>query len=102
MPRLVGDREADAAQLRRTSPLANAALLKQPLLMAYGTLDRRVPIVHGTKFRDAVSASNQNVEWIVYPGEGHGWHMERDNIDFWQHVEKFLQTRLAAAPPAAH
>jgi dipeptidyl aminopeptidase/acylaminoacyl peptidase len=98
LPRLVGDREKDAAQLRATSPLFNAARLTQPLLMAYGDRDRRVPIVHGTEFRDAVRAVNKHVEWIDYPLEGHGWHIEADNIDFWKRVEKFLQENLAGAP----
>jgi dipeptidyl aminopeptidase/acylaminoacyl peptidase len=98
LPRLVGDPDKDAAQLHATSPLANARRLTQPLLMAYGDLDRRVPLVHGTEFRDAVRAVNPHVEWIDYPLERHGWHIEADNIDFWKHVEKFLQQNLASAP----
>jgi len=96
-PRIVGDRYKDADQLRETSPLANASRLSQPLLMASGGLDRRVPREHGIKFRDAVSATNRNVEWIEYPDEGHGWYKDDDNIDFWNRVERFLQENLAKA-----
>ncbi len=42
MPRLIGDRVADAAQLKATSPILNAARIRAPLLMAYGGKDRRV------------------------------------------------------------
>lgn len=97
LPRLVGDRYADADQLRETSPLANASRLKQPLLMAYGKLDHRVPREHGIRFRDAVSETNKNVEWIEYPEEGHGWYKDEDNIDFWTRVDRFLKTHLAEA-----
>ncbi|SFA90113.1 Dipeptidyl aminopeptidase/acylaminoacyl peptidase [Collimonas sp. OK607] len=94
MPLLVGDQEKDAAQLKATSPLVNAARIRQPLLLAYGGSDVRVPIVHGTKFRDAVKASNPNVEWIEYPEEGHGWRLQKNNVDFWTRVEKFLNQQI--------
>ena len=94
MPVLVGDQEKDAAQLKATSPLENAARIKQPLLLAYGGSDVRVPIVHGTKFRDAVKAGNPNVEWIEYPEEGHGWRLEKNNVDFWTRVAKFLDQQI--------
>jgi dipeptidyl aminopeptidase/acylaminoacyl peptidase len=97
LPQLVGDREKDRDQLQATSPLQNASRLRQPLLMAYGGLDRRVPIIHGTEFRDAVRKTNDHVEWIDYPDEGHGWYKDEDNIDFWKRVEKFLGACLT--PP---
>lgn len=94
MPILIGDQVKDAAQLRATSPLKNAVRIKQPLLLAYGGSDRRVPIVHGTKFRDAVKATNPNVEWIEYPEEGHGWALVKNRVDFWTRVEKFLDRNI--------
>lgn len=99
MPTMVGDPVKDAAQLRETSPLAQAQRLKSPLLMAYGIKDVRVPLVHGTKFRDAVMQHNPNVEWVTYSEEGHGWRMEKNNIDFWGRVERFLQRNLASKTP---
>jgi dipeptidyl aminopeptidase/acylaminoacyl peptidase len=104
MPELVGDRIKDAAQLEATSPLKQAARLAQPLLMAYGSEDLRVPIKHGTAFRDAVVKTNPNVEWIEYPGEGHGFYLTQNRVDFWTHVEAFLARHLrgdgATAGPA--
>lgn len=99
MPAMVGDPIKDAAQLRETSPLVQAHRLKSPLLMAYGIKDVRVPLVHGTKFRDAVAPHNPNVEWITYKEEGHGWRMEKNNVDFWGRVERFLEKNLAAKGP---
>lgn len=97
MPTLIGDPVKDAAMFQQNSPLLNAEKLKQPLLIAHGAQDRRVPIVHASKFRSAVSKNNGNVEWIVYPEEAHGWRHEEDNIDFWKHVEVFLDKNLKAA-----
>jgi dipeptidyl aminopeptidase/acylaminoacyl peptidase len=94
MPVLIGDREKHAQQLKQTSPVEQAAQLKQPLLMAYGTSDRRVPIAHGQAMRDALKPVNQNVEWIEYPYEGHGWKLETTRFDFWTQVEQFLDKHI--------
>jgi dipeptidyl aminopeptidase/acylaminoacyl peptidase len=98
MPVMVGDRVKDAEQLAATSPLKLAAKLRQPLLMAYGGEDKRVPIDHGLKMRDALRPHNPNVEWISYANEGHGWMLQANDIDFWTRVEKFLDKQLKSAP----
>ncbi|USX26462.1 prolyl oligopeptidase family serine peptidase [Oxalobacteraceae bacterium OTU3CINTB1] len=94
MPELVGDQVKDAEQLKATSPLLQAARIKQPLLLAYGGADRRVPLPHGTKFHQAVKAGNPNVEWVEYAEEGHGWALPKNRIDFWGRVEKFLDKNI--------
>jgi dipeptidyl aminopeptidase/acylaminoacyl peptidase len=94
MPALLGDRVRDAKQLAETSPVNLAAKIRQPLLMAYGRLDRRVPIQHGARMRDALAAHNSRVEWIEYPDEAHGWWFEATEVDFWTRVERFLDKSL--------
>ncbi|MES2297642.1 MAG: alpha/beta fold hydrolase [Pseudomonadota bacterium] len=94
LPLWIGDRVKDAAQLEATSPIKQAARLKQPVILAYGGSDNRVPIVHGTKFRDAVKTTNPDVEWIEYVNEGHGWTQTDNNVDFWTRVEKFLDRNI--------
>ncbi len=101
MKTLVGDPDKDAAQFKATSPIAQAARIRQPLLLAYGSVDRRVPLVHGTRFRDAVKASNPNVEWISYAEEGHGWVQVKTRVDFWQRVEAFLERSIGASAGVA-
>ena len=66
--------------------------------MAYGGIDRRVPIDHGTQMRDALRKTNDKVEWKVYAEEGHGWVLPANNIDFWTRVEAFLDKNLKNAP----
>ena len=95
MPKMIGDPSKDEAQLTATSPLKQAHRIKQPVLMAYGEEDYRVPLPHGTKMRDAlISAGNKNVEWVQYEGEGHGWNLEKNNVDFWNRVERFLDKNV--------
>ena len=97
MRTLIGDPEKDAAMFVQNSPLPNADKLKQPLLLAHGAQDVRVPLVHATKFRDAVAKNNRQVEWLVYSDEGHGWRHEENSIDFWNHVDAFLDKNLKHA-----
>ena len=95
MPMMIGDPDKDAAQFQATSPLANAAKIKQPVLMAYGVEDYRVPLPHGTKMRDALIASgNTNVEWVQYENEGHGFMLVKNNVDLWTRAERFLAKHL--------
>ena len=94
MPELIGDRVKDAAQLTATSPIRQAARITQPLLLAHGAVDRRVTISHGTRFRDALKRTNQQVEWIEYAEEGHGWRAPATRVDFWGRVEKFLDRHI--------
>ncbi len=95
MPKLVGDRVADAEQLRATSPIRNAARIHAPLLMAYGGEDWRVPIVHGEKMHDELMKQpGADVQWVVYSQEGHGWATVATNIDFWNRAAAFLDKNI--------
>lgn len=96
MPHMVGDRIKDAQQLKDTSPLQNAGKITQPVMLAYGGADQRVPIFHGKKFRDAVQPHNKQVEWIEYTTEGHGWFLPENRVDFWTRVEKFLDKHIGS------
>ncbi|MRV73454.1 alpha/beta fold hydrolase [Duganella sp. FT92W] len=101
MPELIGDPVKDAEQFKATSPLQQAARITQPLLLAYGGADMRVPIIHGTRFRDALKATNKQVEWIEYEEEGHGWALPKNRIDFWTRVERFLDKQIGAGAAAS-
>jgi dipeptidyl aminopeptidase/acylaminoacyl peptidase len=94
MPLMIGDPAKDAAQFKATSPIEQAAKITQPLLLAYGAVDRRVPLYHGNQFRDAVQDHNKQVEWVVYQDEGHGWTRPQNRFDFWTRVEKFLDKHI--------
>lgn len=91
---LIGDPDQDGAQFRRYSPLLRAAELTQPLLMAHGLEDVRVPIEHAKSFRDAVGKHNENVEYLTYADEAHGWRHAANRIDFWTRVAAFLDRNL--------
>ena len=94
LPVLIGDPVADAAQLKEAAPVEHAREIKAPLLMAFGGEDRRVPLEHGTRMRDALRAAGAEPEFVVYDGEGHGWFKVENRVDWWNRVERFLAKSL--------
>jgi dipeptidyl aminopeptidase/acylaminoacyl peptidase len=94
MPQLIGDREKDAEQLRSTSPLQQAARIRNPLLIGHGKLDRRVPVEHGRRLYAAVKPHNPAVEYVEYDEEGHGWYKPETQVQWWQRVVAFLGRHL--------
>jgi dipeptidyl aminopeptidase/acylaminoacyl peptidase len=71
MPELIGDPDKDAAQLKATSPIALAAGIKRPVLLAYGERDVLVPVIHGKRFRgDPRIDAGQEPYRLLAPGRG--------------------------------
>ena len=97
-PQLVGDPVADAEMLAANSPLAQAARIKAPLLLAHGAQDLRVAIEHAEKLRAALRAAGRDPTWVVYPDEGHGWQRPDNRFDFARRMERFLAQHLTPAP----
>jgi acetyl esterase/lipase len=91
---LVGDIDKDRAMLEKYSPARHADRVKVPVLLAMGSDDRRVPIVHGNRFNDALVAAGKKVEYVVYPGEGHGFNKDQNVFDFYRRLEKFFAENL--------
>lgn len=94
MPLLVGDPVQDAEQFKATSPLRQAARIRQPVLLAHGSGDMRVPIQHSKDFYSAVKATNPNAQLVIYDDEGHGWSLPKNRVDFWSRVETFLNNNI--------
>lgn len=94
LPVFVGDLVKDAERLAATSPVELTDKIKQPLLMAYGAADRRVPIEHGNDFYARIKKTNSQVEWIRYNEEGHGWALPATRFDFWGKVSNFLDKNI--------
>lgn len=93
-PLMVGDPDRDAAQLRATSPAQNAERITRPVLMAYGGEDRRVPLIHGEKMRDAIERLGKPVEWMVRADEGHGYAKLENRVEFYNRMEALLKRTI--------
>jgi dipeptidyl aminopeptidase/acylaminoacyl peptidase len=94
MAERIGDPKTDRERFRRVSPLNQADKVGVPILLAYGGSDLRVPLVHGTDFRDALERFHKNYEWVQYGAEGHGFRRDEDVFDFYGRVDRFLAKYL--------
>jgi dipeptidyl aminopeptidase/acylaminoacyl peptidase len=92
--KLVGDSSADKAMFDKYSPVKTAARVKAPVLIAMGSDDVRVPQVHGDDYVAALQAAGKKVDYVIYPGEGHGFNKDEHVFDFYHRVEKFLAENL--------
>lgn len=63
----------DEVQLRAFSPVYNADKLKAAIMIAHNKKDRRVPIEHAERLRDALDQADKPYEWFIKDTEAHGF-----------------------------
>ena len=85
--RIRGDKDFD---LDDVSPLAHAAKVRVPLLIAHGGKDETVPPVQSRKMHEALLRAKIDHEFVIYPEEGHGFEKAGNSADFLRRVEAFL------------
>ncbi len=98
MPFMVGDPVKDADQLVATSPIAQAARITRPLMLAHGGLDRRVPVDHAQQLRDALEKNHAPLTWVLYRDEAHGWSSPANRADWLRRMEAFLAANDGPLP----
>ena len=76
------------------SPVKQAARIKAPLLLAFGEADLRVPLAHGERLRKAMREGGNEPVWVTYAGEGHGFAVLKNRVDFAERMESFLAKYL--------
>jgi dipeptidyl aminopeptidase/acylaminoacyl peptidase len=99
MALLVGEPAKDAAMLAANSPVLLADKIKAPVLLAFGEEDIRVPLAHGKRMRAVLIKAGNEPEWVTYAGEGHGWALLKNKVDFAQRMERFLAKHLQTPAP---
>lgn len=87
----VGDKDADRPLFDKVSPARNADKFKVPVLLAMGSNDVRVPLIHGERMQSALESAGKKVEYVVYTGEGHGFNKDENVFDHYRRVEKILR-----------
>jgi dienelactone hydrolase len=97
LPRLLGDPVADAEMLRQHSPVARVADLKVPVLLAWGGLDKRVPLEHAERFEAAARRAGVDFVRVSYPTEGHGFFIEENHADYLVRLDAFFARVIGRA-----
>ncbi len=80
----------DENLLKKESPLSYIDNLKTPLLIVHGGKDTRVPPEQAFKLKAALDKRHIPYEWLFKKNEGHGFINEKNRIEFYQRVIKFL------------
>jgi dipeptidyl aminopeptidase/acylaminoacyl peptidase len=95
----MGDTEA---VLAAQSPLFKADQIKVPLLVGQGANDPRVNKAESDQIVAAMRKNKLNVEYYVFPDEGHGFAQPNNNMAFNAATEEFLAKYLGgrAEPPS--
>ncbi|MDQ0642136.1 S9 family peptidase [Microbacterium murale] len=72
------------------SPLTHVEQIDVPVLLLQGADDRVVPPSQSESIRDALAARGIPHEYVVYPGEGHGFRRAETIIDALERELRFL------------
>jgi dipeptidyl aminopeptidase/acylaminoacyl peptidase len=89
--------------LQARSPLFRADSIRAPLLIVQGANDPRVKQSESDQIVAAMRRNGQEVKYIVFPDEGHGFARPENNLIFYAEAEpffaKYLGGRVEAAAP---
>jgi dipeptidyl aminopeptidase/acylaminoacyl peptidase len=94
MHEMVGDPEKDKGLLSATSPVFHADRIKTPLFVAQGANDPRVNKNESDQMVEALRKRGVEVQYMVKDNEGHGFHNEENQFDFYGAMEAFFSKYL--------
>jgi dipeptidyl aminopeptidase/acylaminoacyl peptidase len=77
-----------------TSPALNADRIKAPLMVAQGARDPRVNKDESDQMVEALRKRGVEVSYMVKDNEGHGFHNEENQFEFYEAMEAFLAKYL--------
>jgi dipeptidyl aminopeptidase/acylaminoacyl peptidase len=84
----------DSALLAEVSPALHTDKIKAPLFIAQGANDPRVNKAESDQVVAALQKRGVQVEYMVKNDEGHGFHNQNNQYDFYGAMEKFLDKHV--------
>ncbi len=90
----IGDMESDSLMLEERSPLNYVQNVKVPMLIAQGVNDPRVVESESDRMVEALRENGNEVYYLVYGNEGHGFAIEANRLEFAGRVEEFLYNHV--------
>ena len=91
----IGDVTTEKAKFDAVSPLKHANKIHVPVLLIHGEMDKRVPISHAEKMKDALEHLGKKVEWLSFEDEGHGIFYTRNELIYYNKLLEFLDKYIA-------
>ncbi len=90
----MGDPVEDSLMLVERSPLTHVDSMRMPLLIGQGANDPRVKEAESEQIVEALRERGKDVEYVVYPDEGHGFARPENRMDFYAKAEAFIAKYL--------
>ena len=90
----VGDIKTEKEFLEARSPLFKADSIRIPMLIAQGANDPRVKQAESEQIVEALRAKGKEVDYLLYPDEGHGFARPESRMAFYAAAEEFLARHL--------
>lgn len=98
MERVIGDPNADMAEMQRNSPLYRYKELTLPILLVHGREDLRVDYEHTRRLVRMLNLAGRPPALIALDDEGHGFDTDVDKTRVWSAVAGFLRAHLGNTP----
>jgi len=92
---MVGDLDKDKDLLAAASPALHAERIKAPLFVAQGANDPRVNKAESDQMVAALKKRGVEVQYLVKDNEGHGFHNEENQLEFYAAMEGFFGKHLS-------
>lgn len=96
----MGDPATDSVRLYNISPVFHGDKIKNPFMVLQGAQDPRVLQVESDEMVDAARKNGIEVEYVVFPDEGHGFVKKENEIEGYGKVLEFLDKHLKNSAPA--
>lgn len=86
----VGDGDTEEEFLRSRSPLFRVDQIRNPLMIAQGANDPRVPRAEADQMVEALRKRGVDVKYLLFEDEGHGFARPENRLTFYTAAEGFL------------
>jgi len=89
-----GSLEKDREFLESISPLGKVKNIKAPLMIIHGRNDPRVPVGEAEQMHKAILDNGGVSELLIYEDEGHGVAKQKNRLDLYPKIIKFLDENV--------
>jgi dipeptidyl aminopeptidase/acylaminoacyl peptidase len=86
----------DPAVYAKSSPITFIKNVKTPTLVVVGERDGECPPPQSYEFWHALKTLGVKTEFVLYPGEGHGFRKPEDSRDVFERLVKWFQDNMPA------
>ena len=89
-----GDPKTQADLLRRLSPIHKLDRVRAAMLVMHGANDTNVPVVEARQVVDTLKKNGRDVEFLLFPDEGHGWRKIPNRVKSTTTLADFFRRHL--------